>query len=165
MFTTFSCNSKIPFFDINVNRHRIVKNGGSVQFKDQINAIKDYNLLQTSHGTSKLWKVDGTQSSIMGLGFDHFKGCHYVEKVRLHRCQHMENDALEKLSYLKNSLKELEITECHNVEKDGLLSLKQLQALKLLTIYGFTYINDEDFKTVSNELQTNLPNCQIVTKA
>lgn len=117
------------------------------------------------HGTSKLWKVDGSQSSIMSLGFDHFKGCHFVEKVRLHRCQYMENDALEKLGYLKNSLKELEVTECHNVEKDGLLSLKQLQFLKILTIYGFTYITDEDFKTISYELKKHLPNCQIITKA
>lgn len=116
------------------------------------------------HGTSKLWKVDGSHSSIMSLGFDHFKGCHFVEKVRLHRCQHMENDALEKLSYLKNSLKELEVTECHNVEKDGLLSLKQLHCLKILTIYGFTYITAEDFTTISNELKKNLPNCQIITK-
>lgn len=149
-----------------VNHHRIVKNGGTVQFKDQTDAITDYNQLQDDHvhGTSKLWKVDGSESSIMSLGFHHFKGCHFVEKIRLHRCKYMENDGLEKLGYLKNSLKELEVTECHNVEKDALLSLKQLQCLKILTIHGFTYINDDDFKTVSNELQKNLPNCQIITK-
>lgn len=140
-----------------------MKNGGAVQFKNQQQSINDYNHLQTTNipSTMKLSKVDASNSSIMSLGFEHFKGCNSIEHIILHECQHMEDDAIEKLKYVKNSLNELQVTECHNVEKTGLLSLKQLAHLKKLTIYGFTYI--EDLDPIVNQLREDLPKCQIIT--
>lgn len=105
--------------------------------------------------------VDATDSSIMALGFEHFKGCHGIEHIILNRCKHMENEALEQLIYVKGSLKELQVTDCSNVVESGLLSLKQLNHLKKLTIYGFTYV--KDLNTVINQLKNDLPRCEIVT--
>lgn len=105
--------------------------------------------------------VDATESSIMALGFEHFKGCRAIEHIILNRCKHMENEALEQLSYVKNSLKELQVTDCPNVVESGLLSLKQLNHLKKLTIHGMTYV--KDLNAVVNQLKNDLPGCEIVT--
>lgn len=98
----------------------------------------------------------------MALGFEHFKGCKSIEHIILNRCKHMENEALEKLSYVKHSLNELQITNCPNVMEDGLLSLKKLNNLKKLTIYNFMYI--KDFPSVVNQLKKDLPSCEILTE-
>lgn len=74
----------------------------------------------------------------------------------------MENEALEQLVYVKNSLKELQVTDCPNVVESGLLSLKQLNHLQKLTIYGFIYI--KDFNGVVNQLKKDLPSCEIITE-
>lgn len=97
----------------------------------------------------------------MAIGFEHFKGCKAIERIILNRCKHMENEALEQLGYVKNSLKELQVTDCNNVVESGLLSLKQLNHLQKLTIYGFIYI--KDFNGVVSQLKKDLPGCEIVT--
>lgn len=123
-------------------------------------ALKDYNALPPSDLVSpKIQIFDGTNSSIMEIGFEHLNGCTAIEKMILHRCQHMENEALAKISLIKNSLIELQITECFNVEDEGLLTLKELKRLRKLTIYGFRYV--KDLNGVVNELKKSLPNCSI----
>ncbi|XP_031631576.1 ATP synthase subunit s, mitochondrial isoform X2 [Contarinia nasturtii] len=119
-----------------------------------------YNSLSNTK-SEKIKVVDGTDSSIMALGFEHFKGCKNIEQIILNRCKHMENEALEQLGYVKNSLNELQITDCPNVVESGLMSLKQLNNLKKLTIYNFIYI--KDFTGVVNQLKKDLPNCEIHT--
>lgn len=114
-----------------------------------------------SSGPSQLKVVDATDSSIMALGFEHFKGCKAVEHIILNRCKHLENEALEQLAHVKCSLKELQVTDCSNVVESGLLSLKQLDRLQKLTIYGFIYI--KDFNSVVSQLKKDLPGCEIIT--
>lgn len=150
----------ILYFDL--NDHRIIKNGGAVQFSNQRQLVKEYNSIQLgSSGTSQIKVVDATDSSIMALGFEHFKGCKAIEHIILNRCKHMENEALEQLTYVKHSLKELQVTDCPNVIESGLLSLKQLNHLQKLTIYNFIYI--KDFNSIVNQLKKDLPGCEIVT--
>lgn len=139
---------------------RIIKNGGAVQFQNHFQPVKEYNSLHATN-SSHIKMVDASDSSIMALGFDHFKGCKSIERIILNRCKHMENEALERLVYVKNSLKELQVTDCSNVVESGLLSLKQLNHLQKLTIYGFIYIND--FNGVVSQLKKDLPACEIVT--
>lgn len=142
--------------------HRIIKNGGAVQFTSQRQITKDYNSIQLgSVAPTQIRLVDATDSSIMALGFEHFKGCRAIEHIILNRCKHMENDALEQLAYLKGSLKELQVTDCPNVVESGLLSLKQLNRLEKLTIYGMTYV--KDLNSVVNQLKNDLPDCEITT--
>lgn len=131
---------------------------------NQSRPIKEYNSLQAgaSSASPKLQVIDGTDSSIMGLGFKHFHGCKCIERIILQRCQHMEDEALQHLAYVKDSLKHLEIVDCHNVEDSGLLSLKQLQNLQTLTMHGFIYV--KDFDGVVRQLKQDLPNCEIVTE-
>lgn len=143
---------------------RLLKNGGAgVTFYNENKAITDYNVLPPDGGHGpKIHTFDGTGSSIMAIGFDHFEKCKGIQKVILHQCTHMENEALQKLVFLKDSLVDLQVTQCYNVEDSGLLSLKHLDRLQLLTIYGFRYV--KDFDGVVNELKKSLPKCQIQTE-
>lgn len=141
---------------------RIIKNGGAVQFTNHSSPTKEYNALVGSSSSARIKMIDATESSIMAIGFEHFKGCKSIEQIILNRCKHMENDALEQLAYVKNSLKELQVTDCANVIDSGLLSLKQLNHLQKLTIYGFVYV--KDFAGVVDQLKKELPDCKIVTE-
>lgn len=131
---------------------------------NQSSPIKEYNSLQASGPTAspKLRVIDATDSSIMGLGFEHFRGCKFIERIILRRCKHMENEALQHLAFVENTLKHLEIVDCHNVEDSGLLTLKQLNNLQTLNIHGFFYV--KEFDTIVRQLQQDLPNCEINTQ-
>lgn len=145
--------------------YRILKNGGTVRFVDGRTPITDYNALldeQKLPVLQRIHTIDATDSAIMALGFDHLDGCHSIERIILNRCKHMENNALEKLTFVKDTLHHLQVTECGNVEDSGLRSLKNLSQLKTLTIHGFLYV--KDFNGICNELKQSLPQCQIATK-
>lgn len=147
------------------HRKRILKNGGTVRFVDARTPITEYNALDENKlpVAAKIHTIDATDSSIMAIGFAHFKGCKFIERIILNRCKHMENEALEQLSFVKDTLHDLQVTECGNVEDSGLRSLKNLSKLKKLTIYGFLYV--KDFNAVCSELKKSLPKCEIITKA
>lgn len=114
------------------------------------------------NGKPKLQSIDGTDSSIMSLGFEHLKNCKFIDKIILNRCAHMENDALEQLAYVRKSLNVLQVTDCGNVEDNGLLAIKNLTNLKLLILYDFIYVTN--LTNIINELQKSLPNCQIISE-
>ena len=71
----------------------------------------------------------------------------------------MENEALEKLEYVKDSLEELSIEDCFNVQDSGLLSLSKLTNLKKLHICGLPYV--KDMESINKELKSSLPSCDI----
>lgn len=138
-----------------------MKNGGTVQFVDARTPITEYNTLNTLNTTPKIHTIDATDSAIMAIGFEHLKGCKFIERIVLNRCKHMENEALEQLSFVKDTLHELQVTECGNVVDSGLRSLKKLTQLQKLTIYGFLYVKDWD--GIYIELKQSLPKCEITT--
>lgn len=158
------CYSSVETFAWPTPIFRVLKNGGVVIFENGTQH-KDYNGLQTTFNVDgkspKIHTFDGSNSSIMAIGFDHFKGCK-IERVILDRCTHMENEALEKLGIIKDTLKDLRVTNCLNVEDSGLLTINQLSNLQKLTIYGFRYV--KDFDGVIRQLQQSLPKCIIHSK-
>lgn len=75
----------------------------------------------------------------------------------------MENEALAKLGYLKDTLEELEIIGCYNVVDEGLRTLKQLKNLNKLTLENLPYV--KDMKAVEKELQAELTACVVGVKS
>ncbi|KAJ6645465.1 ATP synthase subunit s, mitochondrial [Pseudolycoriella hygida] len=140
----------------------VLKNGGFVRFENQKWTI-DYNALPAENYRYRIEEVDGTKSTIMAMGFDHFQNCTAIRKVTLKSCRYMENEALEKLGHLKESLCELEINGCYNVVDEGLQTLKQLTKLKKLSIENLPYV--KNMKAVEEELQAALTNCVIEVKS
>lgn len=142
---------------------RILKNGGAVHFVDGRTPITEYNALDEDKlpVAPKIHTIDATDSSIMAIGLEHLKGCEFIERIILNRCKHMENEGLEQLSFVKDTLHDLQVTECGNIEDSGLRSLKNLSHMRKLTIYGFLYV--KNFNGVCSELKQSLPNCEIIT--
>lgn len=138
----------------------LLKNGATVSFVNG-SPINDYNMLGPSRRqNSHISSVDATDSSIMDIGFEHFKGCSQVRLVNLTRCKHIENEALEKLAkYLPTSLEQLTIVDCFNITGAGLHHLTALTALKHLVVSGVPYAKDLD--GVKRELDTKLPHTKI----
>lgn len=141
----------------------LLKNGGSVTFVGR-SPVDDYNELNaTSSGRRPIQAVDATDSSIMAIGFEHFRDCRDLRSIRLERCKHMENEALEQLTLVKDSLRELTVTDCFNVTESGLHSLGELSNLERLHVSGVPYV--EDVEAVRAALQAKLPDCEIhITK-
>lgn len=138
----------------------VLKNGGSIKFEGR-SSITDYNSLGPEGRKSPfLEEIDGTGSSIMAIGFEHFKNCNHIKKIILSQCKHMENEALEKLIYTKETLVDLSIVNCFNVNRSGLMTLKQLTNLQKLEISGLPYV--KDMESVRKELIQSLPKCKIL---
>lgn len=99
----------------------------------------------------------------MAMGFDHFIDCPAIRRISLKSCRYMENEAIEKLGFLKDSLSDLEISGCYNVIDEGLRSLVQLKNLKRLKIENLPYV--KDMPAVERELRTALTACEIEIKS
>lgn len=94
----------------------------------------------------------------MKIGLDHFKGCQHIETVIFHSCKHLEGDGLMGLVHLKNTLKDLQISECLNIADEGLKCLGELKNLQKLNIFKMDLKNQNE---VLKELQQQLPKCKI----
>lgn len=164
---------RIAFNSVDADRLKVVgpdrlcaewmlKNGGGIRYvgsEDSI--ITNYNSLPpTSNRNSIIGEIDGTDSSIMDIGFEHLKGCNHIKKVNLTRCKHIENESMQKLAaYLKDTLEDLSVIDCFNLETVGLLYLTELSKLKKLVVSGVPYI--KDVQHVKEQLTSALPNCDI----
>ncbi|CAH1991517.1 unnamed protein product [Acanthoscelides obtectus] len=140
----------------------ILRNGGTIKWTNTNEYIKNYNLLPPEGTNSHIQEVDATNSSIMYNGFDHFNGCHYVTKLILHKCHLVDDQALEKLHYLKKSLLFLQVTSCSSVTDKGLLALNSLSNLKQLILDDLSSVKNHD-KTVQ-ALKSSIPTCNIQYK-
>lgn len=145
----------------------LLKNGGTVTFDGRSRAIADYNSLGSAPGPAavrpKIRAIDATDASIMAIGFEHLRDCGALQSIRLERCKHLENEALQKLEHVGGSLRQLTIVDCFNVVDSGLLSLGQLHGLERLEVSGVPYV--KDLAAVVAELKVKLPNCAVTISA
>lgn len=147
----------------------ILRNGGAVALINNNQDLKvlpsivtNYNALPNENKRFHLNGIFANGIGIMNIGFEHLLGCENIEKIILNDCHYIENDSLAKLSYVKNSLKFLQITSCHNIENTGLLTLKCLTNLKKLIIGDVPYV--QNLPEIETRLQHYLPHCEINLK-
>lgn len=140
----------------------ILKNGGGVCFTAAPSKyLRDYNLLPGENVRLQLKEIDGTNSSIMKIGFDHLKDCKYIDKIILHNCKHLESDSLEGLLHVRDTLKFLQVSGCYNFADKSLMPLKELKNLQKLILFDLQYVNN--LNNVVVELLKSLPKCEIST--
>lgn len=140
----------------------ILKNGGAIRTLEEANILIDqYNALPTENVKFHVKEVDATKATIMKVGLDHFKGCSNIDRVILHECLYLEEDGLDGIVHLIDSLQTLEISACHNVSSNGLLVLGKLKNLKNLTISDMG--NVRDLQATRIKLQEMLPQCTITS--
>lgn len=138
----------------------ILKNGGGVRFTENPTKLwKDYNHLPAENVPFRIKVVDATNSSIMKIGLHHFEGCKNIDTVIFHKCKHLEDDGLEGLAYISQSLTHLQVSGCYNIRDSGLAIISQLQNLKQLLIFDMPFVKDID--EVARSLKKSLPDCDI----
>ncbi|EDS29968.1 ATP synthase subunit s, mitochondrial [Culex quinquefasciatus] len=141
----------------------LLRNGARAKFVGVAREQVNYNLLPDEKTPVQIEELDGTDSGIMYIGFDHLKGLKRLRKVKLHKCVYVENQALAKLAFVADSLEALEVSSCKNITDSGLLSLKELKKLKQLTTFDLPYV--KHIQAVEQELKKALPQCSMDLKA
>jgi len=58
------------------------------------------------------------------------EGLKHVRKAVFHRCGYMEDEAVTRIGFLKDTLKDLQISSCGNITDEGLLTLVQMKYMK-----------------------------------
>lgn len=137
----------------------LLKNGGAITFVGR-RSVEDYNALGSAGQRHPIESVEATDASIMAIGFDHFRNCRALQRITLTRCKHMENEALQRLTVIKDSLRELTLTDCFNVTDSGLVNLGELSGLQKLNVSGVPYV--KDLPAVRATLAQKLPECEII---
>lgn len=141
----------------------ILKNGGAVRITTASDTlINDYNDLPDESVKFYVTEVDATKSAITAIGFDHFQNCKHIERIKLDRCNHMTNEALQRLIYLRKTLTHLQVSRCYNVKDSGLRSIGRLVQLRQLIIYGLIAV--KNVKSIETQLKIVLPNCRFDVK-
>ncbi|KAL9918399.1 ATP synthase subunit s, mitochondrial [Glossina fuscipes fuscipes] len=136
----------------------LLKNGGAIRTKGNPDILlKNYNLLPPESDKFLIKVADATGSSIMKIGLQHFNGCKHIDTVIIHSCRHLEEDGLNDIVYLTQSLKVLQVSDCGNINDQGLMVIGKLKNLELLKIYHMPAV--KNMENVKNQLQEMLPNC------
>uniref|UniRef100_A0A2K5Q940 ATP synthase subunit s, mitochondrial n=2 Tax=Cebus imitator TaxID=2715852 RepID=A0A2K5Q940_CEBIM len=143
----------------------LLRCGAMVRYHGQERWQKDYNHLPTGPlDKYKIQAIDATDSCIMSIGFDHMEGLEHVEKIRLCKCQYIEDGCLLKLSQLENlqkSILEMEIISCGNITDKGIVALRHLRNLKYLLLSDLPGVREKEnlvqtFKTALPSLELKL---------
>ncbi|XP_016985313.1 ATP synthase subunit s, mitochondrial [Drosophila rhopaloa] len=138
----------------------IIKNGGGVRFVDSPTRLwKDYNSLPAENTQFCLKVVDASNSSIMKIGLEHLKDCKSIDTVIFHNCKHLENDGLEGLHHISNSLERLQVSGCYNITDSGLAVIGELKNLRQLVIFDMIFV--KNMAAVAAKLKSQLPSCDI----
>ncbi|XP_050443448.1 ATP synthase subunit s, mitochondrial [Adelges cooleyi] len=141
----------------------LMKNGAQIRWKGCKEFVNHYNCLPAAtNGSLQQFKIEqvyaGKEASISHVGFNYFKGCKHISTVSFVGCNTIENKALSNLNLLAECLEHLEVIGCVNVTDNGILALKDLQALKTLVLKNLQYFTKTE---VISQLKDALPNCKI----
>uniref|UniRef100_A0A182XFD3 KANL3/Tex30 alpha/beta hydrolase-like domain-containing protein n=1 Tax=Anopheles quadriannulatus TaxID=34691 RepID=A0A182XFD3_ANOQN len=140
----------------------LLKNGAKAKFVKDARVHVHFNALPDESLPVLMEELDGTDSGIMHIGFDHLEGLSRLRKVVLHNCVYIDNQALWKLRYVANTLEELQISKCGNVTDAGLLQLKQLPQLQQVKTFDLPDV--KNIQEVEKTLKQALPNCKFDMK-
>lgn len=140
----------------------ILKNGGAVRFTAFPKLlINMYNDLPEETEKITVKEIDATGAAITELGFNHLKGCKAIDTVILDDCSDVDDLALAKLSFIKNTLEVLQVSKCDKVSGNGLHTVKELVHLKKLRCYDLAQV--ADILSVARQIRLDLPNCEVFT--
>ncbi|XP_025419550.1 ATP synthase subunit s, mitochondrial-like [Sipha flava] len=141
----------------------LMKNGAKVRCKGCREFVSHYDCLPTRYDVLGQFKIEqvyaGEEASISHIGFTHFRDCNNILDIAFVRCSTIDNEAIQKLQILKDSLKSLKIDSCENVFNEGIIELEHLQALKYLELKNVQLENE---MKIINHLKLKLQNCNIV---
>lgn len=138
----------------------LLRCGAGVRWSTHSEFLKDYNSLPVGGPRLAIVEVDATDSAIMHIGFEHFRGCRDIQRVVLHNAIYIDDEALRQLQFLRRSLTELQVSTNGNVTAEGLKYLAKLSNLKYLVIYNLPEVKNKE--EVEQFLREQLPECTVL---
>ncbi|XP_048586633.1 ATP synthase subunit s, mitochondrial-like [Nematostella vectensis] len=134
----------------------ILRCGGGVKFHSHDSWMRNYNALAPGPGHKyRLQGIDAQDTCVTTGGLLHLEGLHHLEYLSLHNCKYITD--LNHLQHVKNSLRELDIGNCHGIS--DIQPLEQMTKLQKLNLSGASRIKDKD-KSISDLLK-KLPECEV----
>ena len=159
----------------------LLRCGAGVRWKGSEKQLTDYNSLSPGGFRQNfIEEIDATNSCIMSVGFPHLSitfsilnyflcfhtqiypfvdGLKHLKKVTLHKCDYLDNEALPMLAYVKETLQELQISSCGNIDDEGVKSLDCLTGLQNLLLFDLPEVTDK--KGCEKHLKNALSKCEI----
>ncbi|XP_078000926.1 ATP synthase subunit s, mitochondrial-like [Glandiceps talaboti] len=138
----------------------LLRCGAHVKFVDYGRWNTDYNALPVGPPRKyKIEAVDASDSSIMHIGFPHFKDLKHLRSLKLHHCTYLTDECLQALHYLQDTLEDLQVTSCGNISDKGLISLHQLKKLKTLFLCDLPAV--KEIHPTMETLRSALPHCEV----
>lgn len=108
----------------------------------------------------RITEIHSVESSLMDHGLEHLKGLEDLRKLYISSNRFITNSALQKLSYVKDSLEELVLIDCPNINDNGIALLTVLKKLKHLELSYLLSVENQDMCV--KKLELSLPDCEIV---
>lgn len=140
----------------------LMRNGAFIRWKGESNLVKLYNDLPLDpeqKGDYQIEEIAAHGASISHHGFQHFHGCQHVRTISFLKCPFLDDNCLRKLDILTDSLNNLQITNCDEIE-EGLKYLGALKNLQMLNLCNLQGIRELDKQI--EKLKGDLPNCKIL---
>jgi len=133
----------------------LLRCGAGVRWKDSTRFERDYNSLSKG----KIEEIDGTNSTIMSIGFPYLKGLKDLNKITIKTNPYLDDEALAQLSFVGHILLDLEIVSCANVTDKGVKSLAQLENIKHLKLFDLPSTDNRE--DCLEYLKSKLTKCAI----
>lgn len=108
-------------------------------------------------GGKKIEEIDGTDSTIMSIGFPYLYHLTDLEKMVITRNPYLDDAALGMLKNLQSNLKHLELITCANITEAGIHSLVDVKSLKYLFLADLPSVKTVEYSF--NFLKKGLSEC------
>ena len=105
----------------------LLRNGSTFKLAHSDTLFKDFNKLPPSRTNMRITEILSVESSLMDHGFDHLKGLEHLRKLQISSNPFITNQTLQKLAYVKDSLEELALIDCPNINDNGIALLTVLR--------------------------------------
>nr|AHZ64885.1 ATP synthase subunit s [Tetranychus cinnabarinus] len=137
----------------------LIRNGCEIKWSTSEKLQVHYEDMPDINESTWIQGIKGDNSSLMSVGFDHFKSIKGPEKILFRRCHYLTDDALEKLTFIGHSLRHLQLISCHNITDEGVCSLTRLRKLAFIKLFDLSSV--KDVEGCRQHLQEGLPECVV----
>jgi H+-transporting ATP synthase F0 complex subunit s len=138
----------------------LLKCGAQVKLTNWGSYIVDFNKMPGgSYERFKIEEIRAENACLMARGMEYFNGLKDLKTVKFVNCELIDDAAIAKLSYVRDSLSELQLVFCPLVTDVGISYLYLLPNLKELYINYMPNVKDP--KLALKLLKEKLPNTKV----
>ncbi|BES93491.1 ATP synthase [Nesidiocoris tenuis] len=142
----------------------LMRNGAHIRWLGQEDFVAHYNSLPLDpeeHGSYHIEEIFARDATISHHGFPHLRGCNYIKRISLIRCAYLTDRCIEQLTNVHGSLLDVDIRDCQELTKNGLLKLGEINLENLRSIRIGSMLEPTELDDVVLSLQKRLPKVSV----